>query len=172
MSATAEGLPLLLTPGHHDPDIDRVLQTVLFTDIVGSTEWAAQLGDRRWRDLLDAHDAAVRRALERYRGVEVKATGDGFLAAFDGPARAIRCAQTIIEDARLLGLAVRTGLHTGECEVRGEDLTGIAVHTGARVAALARCRRGAGHEHRARPGRRLGDRVHRPGPPCAQGCSR
>jgi class 3 adenylate cyclase len=121
----------------HEPDIDRVLKTVLFTDIVGSTGWAARLGDRRWRDLLDAHDSAVRGALDHFRGVEVKATGDGFLAAFDGPARAIRCAQTIIAAARVLGLDVRTGLHTGECERRGEDLTGIAVHTGARVAALA-----------------------------------
>jgi class 3 adenylate cyclase len=125
------------TGERHEPDIDRVLRTVLFTDIVGSMEWAAQLGDRRWRDLLDEHDSAVRRALDRFRGVTVKTTGDGFLAAFDGPACAIRCAQTIIEDARVLGLEVRTGLHTGECELRGEDLTGIALHTGARVTALA-----------------------------------
>jgi class 3 adenylate cyclase len=132
------GLPLLLTGERREPDIDRVLKPVLFTDIVGSTAWAARLGDRRWRELLDGHDAAVRRALDRFRGVEVKTTGDGFFAAFDGPARAIRCAQTIVDDARVLGLGVRTGLHTGECEVRGDDLTGIAVHTGARVAALAR----------------------------------
>ena len=118
-------------------DMDRVLKTVLFTDIVGSTQTAALLGDRRWRQLLDGHDSAVRRALDHFRGVEVKTTGDGFLASFDGPARAIRCAQAIIEAARLLGLDVRTGLHAGECERRGEDLTGIAVHTGARVAALA-----------------------------------
>lgn len=131
------GLPLSPTGERHEPDIDRVLRTVLFTDIVGSMEWAAQLGDRRWRDLLDEHDSAVRRALDRFRGVTVKTTGDGFLAAFDGPACAIRCAQTIIEDARVLGLEVRTGLHTGECELRGEDLTGIALHTGARVTALA-----------------------------------
>ena len=116
---------------------DRVLATVLYTDIAGSTERAAALGDEHWRRLLDAHDAAVRRQLVRFRGREVKTTGDGFLAAFDGPARAIQCALAVIADARALGIDVRAGLHTGECEVRGGDLAGIAVHVGARVAALA-----------------------------------
>jgi pimeloyl-ACP methyl ester carboxylesterase len=126
-----------LTGGWHEPDTDRVLKTVLFTDIVASTARAASVGDRRWRDLLDNHDAAVRHMLERFRGVEINTTGDGFLAAFDGPARAIRCAQAITHEAQGLGLTVRAGLHTGECEARGDDLAGIAVHTAARVAALA-----------------------------------
>ncbi|HEX6311887.1 MAG TPA: adenylate/guanylate cyclase domain-containing protein [Acidimicrobiia bacterium] len=121
----------------HEPEPDRVLKTVLFTDIVGSTERAAALGDRRWRTLLDSHDAAIRRVLDRYRGTEVKTTGDGFLAAFDGPGRAVRCAQAIAADARRLDVDVRAGLHTGECEMRGDDLAGIAVHIGSRVAALA-----------------------------------
>src|SRR5207245_9756458 len=116
---------------------DRVRATVLYTDIAGSTERAAALGDEPWRRLLDAHDAAVRRQLVRFRGREVKTTGDGFLAAFDGPARAIQCALAVIADARALGIDVRAGLHTGECEVRGGWLAGIAVHVGARVAALA-----------------------------------
>jgi class 3 adenylate cyclase len=133
----AQEIEEFLTGERRVPDVDRVLKTVLFTDIVGSTERAAEVGDRRWRDLLDAHDAAVRDALERFRGEEIKTTGDGFLAAFDGPARAIRCAKAIDQDARGFGIEVRAGLHTGECEIRGDDLAGIAVHTGARVAALA-----------------------------------
>jgi class 3 adenylate cyclase/alpha-beta hydrolase superfamily lysophospholipase len=126
-----------LTGSRSESEHDRMLATVLFTDIVGSTERAASLGDRRWRELLDAHDAALRREITRARGREVKTTGDGFFAAFDGPARAVRCAQAIAEQARGLGLEVRAGVHTGECEVRGDDLAGIAVHIGARVAALA-----------------------------------
>jgi class 3 adenylate cyclase len=114
-----------------------VLATVLFTDIVGSTERASELGDRRWRELLDAHDRSVRREITRFQGREIKATGDGFLAAFDGPARAIRCARAVTSAAAQLGLGVRSGLHTGECEVRGEDLAGLAVHIGSRVASLA-----------------------------------
>jgi class 3 adenylate cyclase len=117
--------------------VERILKTVLFTDIVASTQRAAGLGDRRWRALLDAHDGMIRREIGRARGQEIKTTGDGFLAAFDGPARAIRCAQTIVAQACGLGLDVRAGLHTGECELRGDDLAGIAVHIGARVAALA-----------------------------------
>jgi class 3 adenylate cyclase len=117
--------------------VDRVLKTLLFTDIVGSTERAAELGDRRWRALLDAHDRAVRREIERARGREVKTIGDGFLAVFDGPARAVRCAQALAAQTRALGLEIRAGLHSGECEVRGDDLAGIAVHIAARVAALA-----------------------------------
>ena len=116
---------------------DRVLATVLFTDIVGSTEKAVALGDRRWRDLLDNHQGVVRRNLDRFRGREVNTTGDGFLAAFDGPARSVRCACAIAEETRPLGIEVRAGLHTGECEVMGDDYGGIAVHIGARVAALA-----------------------------------
>jgi class 3 adenylate cyclase len=126
-----------LTGAREARNVDRVLVTVLFTDVVGSTERAAKLGDRRWRALLDTHHAAVRRALDRFRGREVKTTGDGFLATFDGPARAIRCARSIVEDLQRLGLAVKAGLHTGECEIMGDDVGGIAVHTAARVAAAA-----------------------------------
>jgi class 3 adenylate cyclase len=118
------------------PD-DRVLATVLFTDIVDSTRRAAELGDRDWRALLDAHDAVVRSQLSRFRGREVNTSGDGFLAMFDGPQRAIRCAMAIRDAVQALGIQVRAGLHTGECEVRGDDIGGIAVHIGARVGALA-----------------------------------
>jgi class 3 adenylate cyclase len=116
---------------------DRVLATVLFTDIVDSTRWAAELGDRDWHALLDAHDAIVRSQLARFRGREVNTSGDGFLATFDGPQRAIRCATSIRDAVQALGIEVRVGLHTGECEVRGDDIGGIAVHIGARVSALA-----------------------------------
>jgi len=126
-----------LTGERSEVEPDRVLKTILFTDITESTQRAVELGDRRWRELLDQHDATVRSALARFRGDEIKLTGDGFLAAFDGPARAIRCALVITRDTGQLGLGVRAGLHTGECEARGDDLAGIAVHTGARVAALA-----------------------------------
>jgi pimeloyl-ACP methyl ester carboxylesterase len=126
-----------LTGVRHGPEPDRVLATILFTDIVGSTERAADLGDRRWRELLEAHHATVRRELERFRGHEVDTAGDGFLATFDGPARAIRCATAIRDGVSALGLEVRAGLHTGECELHGDSVAGIAVHLGARVAALA-----------------------------------
>ena len=116
---------------------DRVLATVLFTDIVDSTQRAAEMGDRDWHALLDAHDAVVRAQLVRFRGREVNTSGDGFLAMFDGPQRAIRCAMTIRDSVQALGIEVRAGLHTGECEVRGDDIGGIAVHIGARVSALA-----------------------------------
>ena len=116
---------------------DRVLATVLFTDIVGATERAASLGDRRWHELLDGHHACVRRELARFRGREIDTAGDGFLATFDGPARAVRCACAISDAVRPLGLEIRAGLHTGECEVMGEKIGGIAVHIGARVAAQA-----------------------------------
>jgi class 3 adenylate cyclase len=116
---------------------DRVLATVLFTDIVDSTRRAAQIGDRDWHALLDAHDAVVRAQLARFRGREVNTSGDGFLAMFDGPQRAIRCAMSIRDAVRSLGIQVRAGLHTGECEVRGNDIGGIGVHIGARVSALA-----------------------------------
>jgi class 3 adenylate cyclase/pimeloyl-ACP methyl ester carboxylesterase len=117
---------------------DRVLATVLFTDIVDSTRRAAEMGDRDWHALLDAHDAVVRSQLSRFRGREVNTSGDGFLAMFDGPQRAIRCAMAIRDAVQALGIEVRAGLHTGECEVRGDDIGGIAVHIGARVSALAR----------------------------------
>jgi class 3 adenylate cyclase len=116
---------------------DRVLATVLFTDIVGSTDRAVEVGDRRWRELLDAHDALVRTRIGEFRGREVKTTGDGVLATFDGPARAIRSAAAMVRDVRGLGLEIKVGLHTGEVEVRGDDIGGIAVHTAARVMAAA-----------------------------------
>ena len=143
----------MIVAGDNDPDLDeieefltgtrpvpitdRVLATVLFTDIVGSTDRAADLGDRKWRELLDSHDRAVRRQLERFNGREVNTSGDGFLATFDGPGRAIQCGCAIRDAVRALDIEVRVGLHTGEIEVRGDDVAGIAVHIGARVAALA-----------------------------------
>jgi class 3 adenylate cyclase len=127
-----------LTGVRHAPATDRVLATVLFTDIVGSTERAAELGDRRWRELLDMHDRAVRRQLERFRGREVNTAGDGFLATFDGPGRAIECACAIRDAVQAFGVEVRAGLHTGEVELRGKDVAGMAVHIGARVGASAR----------------------------------
>lgn len=121
---------------HHDVD-DRVLATVLFTDIVGATETAARLGDRRWRDMLARHHDAVRHELLQFRGREIDTAGDGFFAAFDGPARAVRCACAIGDALRPLGLEMRAGVHTGECEVMGDKVGGIAVHVGARIAARA-----------------------------------
>jgi class 3 adenylate cyclase len=119
------------------PEPDRVLATVLFTDIVTSTERLAQVGDRRWKELLDQHDILVRRELERHRGRFVENTGDGILATFDGPARAIRCAHAIATSVKALGIEVRAGLHTGEVELRGEGVTGIGVNIAARVMATA-----------------------------------
>jgi pimeloyl-ACP methyl ester carboxylesterase len=116
---------------------ERVLATVLFTDIVASTETAASLGDQRWQDLLGQHNAFVRRNLDRFCGREIKTIGDGFLATFDGPGRAVQCARAIAEDVRSIGLRVRAGVHTGECEMTSGELGGIAVHIGARVAGLA-----------------------------------
>ena len=133
----ADAIQEFLTGARGPVEGDRVLATVLFTDIVGSTEKAAALGDRRWRDLLDNHHATIRRNLVRFRGLEVKTTGDGILATFDGPARGVRCACAIADEVRPLGIEVRAGLHTGECEMMGDDVGGIAVHIGARVASLA-----------------------------------
>jgi class 3 adenylate cyclase len=127
-----------LTGQQADVADDRVLATVIFTDIVDSTRRAAEMGDRDWHALLDAHDAVVRSQLARYRGREVNTSGDGFLAMFDGPQRAIRCAMSIRDAVQALGIEVRAGLHTGECETRGDDIGGIAVHIGARVSALAK----------------------------------
>jgi pimeloyl-ACP methyl ester carboxylesterase len=126
-----------LTGAHREPETERMLATILFTDIVRSTELASELRDRRWHDLVEAHDALVRRELERFRGREVKTLGDGFLALFDGPARGIRCAQRIVSAASELGVRVRAGLHTGECELVDDDVRGMAVNIGARVGALA-----------------------------------
>ncbi len=133
----ADAIEEFLTGARAPVTVDRVLATVLFTDIVASTEKAAALGDRRWRDLLDNHHATIRRNLARFRGHEVKTTGDGILATFDGPARGVRCACAIADEIRPLGIEVRAGLHTGECEMIDDDVGGIAVHIGARVAALA-----------------------------------
>jgi len=122
---------------HEEQEFDRMLATVLFTDIVGSTDKACEVGDAGWKEVLAKHNATVRALLTRYRGSEVKTMGDGFLATFDGPARAVKCAQGICEAVKPLGLEVRAGCHTGEIELMGADVGGIAVHIGARVGALA-----------------------------------
>jgi class 3 adenylate cyclase len=126
-----------ITGARHRPEPDRTLATVMFTDIVGSTERAAELGDSRWHELLNNYYAVVRKELTAFRGREVNTAGDGLLATFDGPARAIRRACSVRERVRPLGPQVRTGLHTGECELIGDDIGGIAVHIGARVATTA-----------------------------------
>ncbi|HEX3243589.1 MAG TPA: adenylate/guanylate cyclase domain-containing protein [Solirubrobacterales bacterium] len=126
-----------LLGSHLGPEPERALATVLFTDIVGSTETAAELGDRRWRELLERHDAIVRRQLQVHRGREVKTMGDGFLATFDGPARAIRCAADFREELASIGIEIRVGIHTGEVELIGDDVGGMAVNIGARIGALA-----------------------------------
>ncbi len=118
-------------------DVERLLTTIVFTDIVGSTERAALLGDHRWRDLLDNHDALVRHELQRFAGREVNTAGDGFVATFSSPSAAIACADAIVDSVRVLGIDLRVGIHAGEVEVRGKDVAGMAVHIGARVAALA-----------------------------------
>jgi pimeloyl-ACP methyl ester carboxylesterase/class 3 adenylate cyclase len=135
--AIVDEIEEFLTGARRAAEPDRVLATVLFTDIVGATERASRVGDRNWHDLLDGHHELVRRELERFRGREIDTAGDGFLATFDGPARAVRCACAISKGVRALGLEIRAGLHTGECELMGDKLGGIAVHTGARVAAEA-----------------------------------
>src|SRR5262249_43530161 len=137
-NAVLDEIEEFLTGIRHGPEPDRILATVLFTDIVGSTQRAAALGDHAWRDLLEGHHTIVRRQLARFRGIEIDTAGDGFLATFDGPARAIRCAVSICREVRSLGIEVRAGLHTGECQMMGKKVGGIAVHIGSRVASLAR----------------------------------
>ena len=126
-----------LTGARSDPAADRVLATVVFTDIVGSTQLAARVGDRAWREILELHNALVRKELASFRGREIDAAGDGFLATFDGPARAMRCALSIRDAVRALGIEIRAGVHTGEMELAGDKVRGLAVHIGARVAAAA-----------------------------------
>ena len=126
-----------LTGVRHGPEEQRVLETLLFTDIVGSTDIAAKLGDRPWQELLARHNSNVRQVLERYRGREVATTGDGFLAAFDGPGRAIECAKAIKAALHSLELKIRAGIHTGECEKRGKELSGIAIHIASRILGEA-----------------------------------
>jgi class 3 adenylate cyclase len=133
----AEEIEEFLTGSRSVVDPERVLATLMFTDIVGSTSLAADLGDRRWRDLLDQHHELVRREIERFKGREIDTAGDGFLATFAGPGRAVRCAMAITDTVTTLGLEIRAGVHTGEVEVRGDDLAGLAVHIAARVGALA-----------------------------------
>jgi class 3 adenylate cyclase len=133
----ADEIEEFLTGVRPAPEPDRVLATVLFTDIVGSTEQAATVGDRRWHALLENHNQVARREIARFRGRQVKSTGDGILATFDGPGRGVRCARAICDSVRPLGVELRAGLHTGECELMGEDIGGIAVHIAARVAARA-----------------------------------
>jgi pimeloyl-ACP methyl ester carboxylesterase/class 3 adenylate cyclase len=132
-----EEIEEFLTGARHAPEAQRVLETLLFTDIVGSTDIAARLGDAAWRELLSQHDKNVRHVLERFRGREVKTTGDGFLAAFDGPARAIQAARGIKGALRLLKIDIRASIHTGECELRGEELSGIAIHLASRILGEA-----------------------------------
>ena len=134
--ALLDEVEAFVTGARPDRAPDRVLATVLFTDLVGSTQRAAELGDRRWRELLEQHNALVRRLLERYGGREIDRAGDGFLATFDGPGRAVRCALAIVSELGILELDVRAGVHTGEIEIMGDGVGGMAVHIGARVAAL------------------------------------
>lgn len=136
-SPVAAEIEEFLTGTHGGNEPDRVLATVLFTDIVDSTRHAEEMGDRAWRALLDRHDRIVRGEIDRFRGREIKVLGDGFLATFDGPARAVRCANAVMEALRALGLDIRCGVHTGEIEMKGDDIGGIAVHTASRIAALA-----------------------------------
>jgi class 3 adenylate cyclase len=136
--ATLAEMQRFLTGEHPVPEENRVLATILFTDIVGSTERAAATGDEGWKALLDEHDAAARSQVESHRGRLVKTTGDGILAIFDGPARALRCAVALREEMAGLGIEIRAGLHTGEVELRGDDVGGIAVHIASRVSSNAR----------------------------------
>ncbi len=135
--AVDEEIQVFLTGTRSAPDADRVLATVLFTDIVGSTERAVEMGDMKWKETIAAHDEQIRRQIGLFQGREIGSRGDGFLATFDGPGRAVRCAQAICDAAQALGLQIRAGLHTGEIELLPKEVAGLAVHIGARVAALA-----------------------------------
>jgi class 3 adenylate cyclase len=135
--AILDEVQAFLTGARRGPDPDRVLATVLFTDIVDATKRAAEIGDRSWKQLLEHHHFIVRQQLDQYRGREIDTAGDGFLAVFDGPARAVRCGRAIADAVKSLGIQIRVGVHTGECELMGEKLGGMAVHIGARVAAQA-----------------------------------
>lgn len=135
--AILDEVELFLTGSRTSPEPDRILATVLFTDIVDSTSQGAALGDARWKQLLEAHNSIVEKQLKMWRGQLIKSTGDGILATFDGPGRAIRCATALCEHVRSLGIEIRAGLHTGECELIGDDISGISVNIAARVAALA-----------------------------------
>ncbi len=135
--AIADEIDRFVTGGGRPSDPDRVLATLMFTDIEGSTELASKMGDTRWRELLDKHDATTRRLLDRFQGKLIKSTGDGILATFDGPARAVRCGLQLVKAVETLGLGVKVGIHTGEVELRGQDIGGIGVHIAARVVALA-----------------------------------
>jgi pimeloyl-ACP methyl ester carboxylesterase/class 3 adenylate cyclase len=137
VDALYDEIQAFLTGARSGPEHDRVLATVLFTDVVDATKRAGEIGDRAWKELLSQHNFLVRQQLQRHRGREIDTAGDGFLAAFDGPARAVRCGRAIADAVKTLGICVRAGVHTGECEVMGEKLRGIAVHIGARVAAIA-----------------------------------
>jgi class 3 adenylate cyclase len=137
LDPSLDAIATFLTGRRPPVEIDRVLATVLFLDIVDSTQHLVNSGDRHWRQVLDQHDRLVRDELQHFRGHEVKTTGDGFVATFDGPARAIRCAHEIIREVAKLGIDVRVGLHTGECELRDDDIAGITVHVAARIGALA-----------------------------------
>jgi class 3 adenylate cyclase len=137
IDAILEEIEEFLTGARHGPELDRILATVMLTDIVGSTEQIVELGDHQWRDLLEQHHNLVRSELNRFRGQEIDTAGDGFFATFDGPARGIRCACAIRDSVANLGITIRAGLHTGECEVMGDKVGGIAVHIGARVMAKA-----------------------------------
>lgn len=133
----SDAIEEFLTGAPHKPAVDRVLTTVAFTDIVGSTDMAADLGDRRWRNLLEVHDSVTRREIESARGRLIKSTGDGLMATFDGPARAVQCMRSIGGLLEPLGLRIRAGVHTGEVELIGEDIGGIAVHIASRLADLS-----------------------------------
>jgi class 3 adenylate cyclase len=137
VDALYDEIQAFLTGVRSSPEHDRVLTTVLFTDVVDATKRASEIGDRAWKELLNQHNFLVRQQLQRHRGREIDTAGDGFLATFDGPARAVRCGRAIADAVKTLGIRVRAGVHTGECEVIGEKLGGIAVHIGARVAAVA-----------------------------------
>jgi class 3 adenylate cyclase len=161
-----------LTGRRREERSDRVLATVLFTDIVGSTEHASRLGDGRWRMLLGEHNSVVRFELERWRGTEIKTIGDGFLATFDGPARAVQGAAEIVDSVNSLALRIRAGLHTGECELVAGDVAGIAVHIGRAGDELRRASGGARVEHGQGSGGRIGTEVRGPRATRTQGRAR